>query len=314
MNTHITRCALALALATGAIASHTGTAAAAGLAHLDSELSGGTLYFTAAGGKNNKVTLSVTSTRVIIRDDADLIASPDCETSWNVVSCPLSAVKRVVVGLDDGDDTFQTSVPVWLPLEVAGHDGNDVLRGGWRNDKLLGGAGTDTLSGDYGADELQGGTGNDGLDGGPGDDPFGGEFFPAQTDRGDKLVGGSGLDQADYSTHQTGVTVRLDGEAEDGAAGERDSVASDIERVVGSDHADALHLTAGTSGTLEGGGGNDLLVGSWAADTLDGGHGNDYIPAFDGQRDTVKCGAGTLDEAVVDTSDIVTGCETVRRP
>lgn len=76
--------------------------------------------------------------------------------------------------------------------------------------------------------------------------------------------------------------------------------------------ADCLRGGAGDD-LLQGGLGRDLLVGDAGTDVLDGGPGNDELRARDGRAETVHCGAGGADVAIVDASDRVSGCETVRR-
>lgn len=66
--------------------------------------------------------------------------------------------------------------------------------------------------------------------------------------------------------------------------------------------------------TLNGGDGNDVLTGGPGADTLNGGPGNDVIRSHsDHAVDTIDCGDGVADVAVVDPADIVIGgsCETI---
>jgi uncharacterized repeat protein (TIGR01451 family) len=63
---------------------------------------------------------------------------------------------------------------------------------------------------------------------------------------------------------------------------------------------------------LYGGSGDDLLVGGLGGDTIDGGTGNDLIRARDGQRDTIRCGAGN-DTVEADRHDSVShDCEHLR--
>ena len=80
----------------------------------------------------------------------------------------------------------------------------------------------------------------------------------------------------------------------------------------GGSHADRLYGGDGRD-RLNGGSGDDLLVGGPGADILMGGSGNDVIEAAgDGSRDTVNCGEGNADRAVVDPGDTVVWCETVK--
>jgi Ca2+-binding RTX toxin-like protein len=117
---------------------------------------------------------------------------------------------------------------------------------------------------------LMGGNDNDKLTGGPGDDVLIGEGGA------DTLTGGDGRDSADYSARTAPVTVNLDGQANDGEAGENDNVAGDVEILAGGSGDDAL---AGNDAdnVLLGNGGNDILGGGAGNDQLDGGAGDDTL-------------------------------------
>jgi hemolysin type calcium-binding protein len=121
--------------------------------------------------------------------------------------------------------------------------------------------------------------------GGPGDDQFMGS-------RGTFLLqGGPGADRLEvhdtpgstvvYDDHTDGVTVRLNGLADDGAPGEGDNVLGAITGIRGGSGNDLLEAGPTASG-LFGGGGQDSLVGSPERDTLNGGEGNDELLAGDG--------------------------------
>ncbi len=116
---------------------------------------------------------------------------------------------------------------------------------------------------------LNGGPGNDRLTGGSGDDTIDGGTGT------DTIAGGAGSDTVSYASRTDGVTVRLNGRADDGAVGENDAVANDIENVTG-------------------GSGDDTLVGNAGPNTIDGGAGNDYLEPQQG-RDTISGGPGTGD-------------------
>lgn len=78
--------------------------------------------------------------------------------------------------------------------------------------------------------------------------------------------------------------------------------------------ADTLNGRGGPDKLL-GGPGSDKLTGGPAADRLLGDAGNDRLLARDGSADTVNCGSGSGDVAVVDASDKVAGnCERVEAP
>ncbi len=186
-----------------------------------------------------------------------------------------------------GSGTAATGGPFAGPLMIDGGDGADKLTGGSAPDQLIGGGGNDTLTGGLGSDQLSGDAGNDRLRGGGGD-----ETFPLGSDPGaDTVSGGPGTDTADYSAATSGVTVSLDGLANDGA-GEGDNVGGDVERVVGS----------GWDDVLTGGPGGDVLVGGGGQDELFGLGGDDTIDALDGLKDIVDGGDGT-DTGILDRAD-----------
>jgi len=68
----------------------------------------------------------------------------------------------------------------------------------------------------------------------------------------------------------------------------------------------------GGNDVLRGGPGNDRLFGGLGRDVLLGDAGRDRLSARDGERDTVRGGAG-FDEAWVDRNDVVRGVERVHR-
>jgi Ca2+-binding RTX toxin-like protein len=168
--------------------------------------------------------------------------------------------------------------------------GDDVeaLTGGSAADLLTGNGFSNVLTGNAGNDTLRGRGGNDAESGGPGNDWFRQDAVPNGADR---LSGGAGVDLADYLARTAPVAVNLDGQADDGGAGERDSVGSDVENV-------------------RGGAGPDRLVGSAGPNRLDGGPGADLLDGLAGP-DLLVCGAG-FDRAVRRPGDSYPGCETVR--
>lgn len=169
--------------------------------------------------------------------------------------------------------------------------------------------------GTYGEVDVFLGDGNDSLEhdlsglviGGPGNDDIrvSGGFF--------QLTGGAGADRLDatgasgasvaYTDHTTGVTVRLNGIADDGSAGEGDNVLGAVTALLGGSGDDLLQAGPLSSG-LFGGNGDDRLLGSSTRETLNGGAGEDELLAGDGNdyllgeagADVLSGGAG-LDEA-----------------
>jgi Ca2+-binding RTX toxin-like protein len=160
----------------------------------------------------------------------------------------------------------------------------------------LGGNGADSLTGGVFSDSLDGGNGNDQLFGGAGDDQLTG------AGGADEIDGGAGRDTALFITTGLGLTVRLDGVANDGFPGEGDNYTS-IEDVTGGPANDVL-VGSDAAETLRGAAGNDQVTGGGGVDSLSGGDGDDVIDARDGVRDTVSCGSGQ-DEVIADLVDAV---------
>lgn len=151
-----------------------------------------------------------------------------------------------------------------------------------------------------GDDTMISGPGPDEFDGGYGGDP-GGADAPSD-------------DTVSYAGRATGVTVTLDGFADDGAPGETDYILPSVEHVIATDHADRLVGPAFVPDhrfyTYEAGDGNDVVGGGAGGDLIDAGAGNDVVIALGGGKDAVKCGDGT-DVAVIDTTDRSRDCEDV---
>jgi Ca2+-binding RTX toxin-like protein len=226
----------------------------------------------------------------------------------------------------DGDDiiTLNEANGALPAANLFGGAGNDTITGGSGNDMLFGQGGNDTLLGKGGADYLFGGAGNDTLTGGDGNDQVYGEAGDDRMiwnpgDDSDLFEGGSGTDTAEvnggngsevFTATANGTRVRLD-RLDPGP------FALDIgttERLVvnmngGDDTFSATgNLASLISVTVDGGTGNDTILGSNGADLLMGGDGNDFI---DGQQgnDTVLLGAGedVFQWDPGDGSDIVEG-------
>jgi hypothetical protein len=148
------------------------------------------------------------------------------------------------------------------------------------------------------------------------------------------LDGGAGTDTATYDERGPSepLDVTLATLGGDGAGGENDALPG-IENVVGGASNDTLTGDAGPNvliggpgvNTLDGGAGDDVVEGGDGRDVITGGPGNDRlsgagdddsINAFDPNKpdaDVVDCGASTDDDAQVDATDQVSGCEYARR-
>ena len=212
-----------------------------------------------------------TDTSVIVSDTgAPLHPGAGCTaTPAGEIICPLAswAWLTAEVDLGDGDDRV-TGVGVMV-LHANGGPGDDRL------DATQ--AASAQLSGGDGADILMGGDGNDTLTGGPGPDA---------------ISGGARTDTVSYADHAAGVSVHLGGSTGDGAPGEGDSIANDVEQAVGGDGNDLL---VGTDGPdhIDGGSGDDRLEGLGGDDMMWGGSGDDRLEGNSG--DDAIWGGGSYD-------------------
>jgi hypothetical protein len=247
----------------------------------------GHFTFTAAPGEANAVIAETTTSCESLPAPCfsfsdspfyGLAAPPGCveATVGGGIRCPLPAAVTIDVG-----DALDFVIDWDGPSTIRAGDGEDVIRG-------LGG--DDVLAGETGADTLIGGPGNDALDGGPGEDTlesyisglgYGDPISPAHSAGTDALAGGPGTDTVSYQARTDPLSITIDGDANDGAPGERDNVAADVEAVVGGEGDDAI-TGGGGRDVLAGMEGRDTLVGGPDHDELDGGVGDDTLLGGDG--------------------------------
>lgn len=221
-----------------------------------------------------------------------------------------------------------------LPVTISGDDTNNSIIGTAGNDVVFAGGGNDTVVTLGGNDTVCLGAGNDRFEGGDGNDTM---VSDATADGADTFIGSvnnpfNGVDTVLYSGRTTPVTVTLDNNANDGATGEGDNIASDVTAIVGGSGNDLIDMSAGPgqtnvsggpgndtltaknnlaggagddtlrlngtgSGSLFGNDGNDRLFGGPVSDHLSGGNGNDRLSGGSGQ-DTLFGGEG---------DDLITG-------
>jgi Ca2+-binding RTX toxin-like protein len=259
-------------------------------------VSGNELTFSAAPGETNDMALALRSDGgpvdvfiAVVDTSAALTVGTGCTLiEVHVANCGTFA--SATVSLGDMDDsarmgTARTEQDPSVQVRLDGGDGDDYLLGGPLNDQVNGGPGNDSMDGWEGADTITGGPGADGFimaecSGSP--------CLPVTS--ADTVVGGDGIDVAEY-VRDSGVTVTLDGLANDGAPGEQDNVAADVENLAGGRGQDVLTGSAGpneisggagdgggTGDTVNGLGGDDILrANNPARNTLNGGDGNDYL-------------------------------------
>ncbi len=162
---------------------------------------------------------------------------------------------------------------------IGGKGGNDSIHGGRGSDELDGGTDRDEVFGDSGNDAVRGGLGNrDDVDGGPGDDDVAGG-------RGilDTLLGGIGNDLIDGGpgghdiASYRGAGGPIEADLSQGAVvGAEDEQLIGIEDIVGGSAADTLVGSDRTSNRLDGGPGDDQLLGARSGDQAIGGPGSDH--------------------------------------
>ena len=229
----------------------------------------------------------------------------------------------------EGGDAADSLTGSTSSNRILGGYGNDTLSGGSGDDQLDGGPGADVLQGgagtrdvaDYSArtrsvtasidgvaddgesgegddvrtdvEGLWGGAADDRLTGGPSNDDLrgaGGDDWFRGMGGADTMSGGAGQDTADYADRTSGVTVTIDGVANDGATGEADNVGTDVDNLVGGSGDDRLTGSSWWQ-TLDGGAGDDTLSAGSGNDTLRGGPGSDTLNGDDND-DLLDGGAG----------------------
>jgi Ca2+-binding RTX toxin-like protein len=230
-----------------------------------------------------------------------------------------------VFGLGGNDSVTLSEVNGALPkARLFGGPGNDVLTGASGNDQLFGQSGNDTLLGKGGLDFLFGGAENDTLTGGDADDQVFGQGGDDRMiwnpgDDTDLNEGGDGVDSVEvnggngteqFTATANGTRVRFDR-----------LVPAPFSIDIGTSENLALNANGGDDTfsatgnlaaliklTVDGGAGNDTLLGSNGNDFLLGGDGNDFVDGNLGS-DTALLGAGddTFQWDPGDASDVVEG-------
>ncbi|MFL5845877.1 MAG: hypothetical protein ACJ762_14410 [Solirubrobacteraceae bacterium] len=249
------------------------------------------------------------------------------------VICTDTAFTQITATLGDKNDYFSAGAgSLALPkIDVSGDAGDDYLKGAGGADTVRGGSGDDQLFGFANNDTLVPGTGADDVWGNDGSHSAGNVAVPdaATSDR---------VTFSDRTKDQP-VFVSLDDQANDGEAGQKDNVHTDVEDITGGNGNDTLigsaltndiygqggsdtlrglggddnlfanntDLTAGDgSNVLDGGAGDDHITGAAGVDTVSGGDGIDVVQAGAGEND-VSGGAGDDKLTTGDAKDVVDG-------
>ena len=195
----------------------------------------------------------------------------------------------------DGDDTIDGNFGGLDTLK--GGAGRDQITGSYTNDTITGDDGRDTINANPGDDNIDGGADNDRIDASDGNDTIAGgsgSDFIIPGIGTDSVSGGSGRDTVSYEDRDgsAAMTIALSGQAVSGAAGENDTLGTDVEDVVGSPAGDTITGSADTN-AINAGDGADTIDPGAGPDIVDAGAGNDTITSLDGLPDIVDCGDGT---------------------
>jgi len=220
--------------------------------------------------------------------DADGNGAGRSQLVATLQGAPALAATDIVVTGPSGSTTIQ------------GTEGNDTLTGTPGNDTIDGRGGNDVINGLDGADSLIGGTGNDTLDGGAGTDTLEGglgddTYVTTSVNRaiGDQLNDAGGVDT---------VIVNGDGHGAGLADGfenltYRGSGNAIFEDEIGGNGGDnVIRNESAVSGLfMDGGGGNDTLVGSEQQDLINVSVGNDVVDGRGGLDIIFLNSAGVVD-------------------
>jgi Ca2+-binding RTX toxin-like protein len=302
-----------IATAAGTLLATSGPASAATTA----TFSAGTLTVN-GDNANNTITISRNAAGTILVNGGAIPVAGGTPTVANTA-------RIQVFGLGGADRLELNQVNGALPrANLFGGAGNDQLVGGAGNDQLFGQAGNDTLLGGGGFDLLFGGSENDTLTGGDADDQVFGESGNDRMiwnpgDDTDLNEGGAGTDTVQvnggggaeqFTATANGNRVRFD--RLNPAPFAIDIGTSEQLNLVANGGDDSFSATGNLAAliriTVDGGTGNDTLLGSNGVDLLLGGDGDDFV---DGQQgnDVAFMGAGndTFQWDPGDGSDIVEG-------
>lgn len=250
---------------------------------------------------------------ILISQDANNTSVSD---NGVVTVFPNAQAKNFTIYTDDQADYISLYLVNATSYIDAG-EGNDSVVGGNLGDTVYGEGGADSLAGINGDDILVGGNGNDSVFGGPGTDYVSGGhtgFTYNGGDGTDLIKGGDGNDYADYRYRLDAVTLRLDGTARSGAAGENDTIDVSTENALGGQGNDTLignslanYLSGGNGAdTVFGNGGGDVLIGSNGGDRAFGGADYDFIyVSGDATTDGYNFGGTAAEFVQRDTGDNV---------
>jgi Ca2+-binding RTX toxin-like protein len=283
-----------------------------------------------------------------IADDLGSVSAPATVTITVIAPDPANDTlfggsgRDTLIGLDGND-------------LIVGDMGDDLINGGGGDDILYGGANNDTLFGDAGDDTIAGQGGRDLMIGGDGEDVF---TWRGPNDGRDTVSGGNQADTAQVNSSNSGNTLTVTQSTDDflvitegtgsltieqdvshveinAASGDDIITIGDLNNIVrtsltinGETGNDTIDASNGVMNSLvielNGGIGDDVIIGSASAETLlggdgsdnlTGGGGNDLVDGQDGDdvlrggegNDTVNGGDGNDNLFGDDGNDLLDG-------
>jgi Ca2+-binding RTX toxin-like protein len=235
------------------------------------------VFFVAAGGEANRVTVSAAGGDLAITDDGPgvtLTGDGSCTVVAQTATC--AGAEAVSLDARDRDDrvSLDGTVPPRLDSTIFGGLGDDTLRGGRSSDFIVG----DLVDGTGGRDTMSGGPGSDGLFG------YGSADHASGGGDDDSIDGGAGAD-------------RLAGNAgDDRLFGDFGAASNDADDLDGGPGRDSLGGGGGDD-TLRGRTGDDRFVAEPGADWISGGRDRDLVDyTLRRPRVVVSIGRGGADD------------------
>ena len=298
----INRRALAVIGATAAAIGTTGfLATPAQAATGGARVSGTNVYFSAAAGQTNNLTITISGRTTTFDDVVAITPGAGCKAvgkDKTKVQCTTSkATTGFNAQLGDKNDTLTNRTGLYLygvggtgddrlyggsgRDVLYGQDGNDIVSSGSGDDIVSMSNGNDTVSGGNGNDIIYGGTGIDRIAGGAGHDDVyaeAGDDFVWGDAGVDLLYGQDGNDTLSGGADADWIYGGKGNEKIYGGAGSYIDEYGDLQgdTLVGEAGDDLVYAEDGND-LVVGGAGNDSLMGQNGDDELQGGDGNDKI-------------------------------------
>lgn len=284
------------------------------------------VQYEAGAGESNDLTVTLADADVVFDDAGAPIEARGDEctnTSPRRVVCSSSddslSLRPVLLG--DGGDQVRIETDITNSARARGGPGDDRLYGSDGTDYLFGGPGDDLVDGGSYGDTIDGGGGRDELRAGELGDDFTTDIIKDgdrdRTANSDTIVGNPDQTYLTYKARKRPITIDL-AAGTAGADGENDKLTG-ITQVEGGRGDDTLlgsrsgEFIRGNAGDdiIRGRAGDDLLRGERGRDRLFGGTGDDRADSdSDNAVDIQHCGPGSDFVSASDKRDLLRGsCE-----